>query len=48
MYNGQTGEQIATEIFIGPVFYQRLKHMVSDNTVVQLDHELIYKTACRG
>ena len=30
MYNGQTGEQIATEIFIGPVFYQRLKHMVSD------------------
>ena len=30
MYNGQTGEQISTEIFIGPVFYQRLKHMVND------------------
>ena len=30
MYNGQTGEQISTEIFIGPCFYQRLKHMVSD------------------
>jgi DNA-directed RNA polymerase II subunit RPB2 len=30
MYNGQTGEQIETSIFIGPVFYQRLKHMVRD------------------
>ena len=30
MYNGMTGEQIDTNIFIGPVFYQRLKHMVND------------------
>jgi DNA-directed RNA polymerase II subunit RPB2 len=30
MYNGLTGEQIETSIFLGPVFYQRLKHMVSD------------------
>ena len=30
MYNGLTGEQIETSIFIGPVFYQRLKHMVAD------------------
>ena len=30
MYNGLTGEQIETSIFIGPVFYQRLKHMVND------------------
>jgi len=30
MYNGFTGEQIATEIFIGPTFYQKLKHMVLD------------------
>ena len=30
MYNGLTGEQMETSIFIGPVFYQRLKHMVSD------------------
>jgi DNA-directed RNA polymerase II subunit RPB2 len=30
MYNGMTGEQIETNIFIGPVFYQRLKHMVND------------------
>jgi DNA-directed RNA polymerase II subunit RPB2 len=30
MYNGLTGEQIECNIFIGPVFYQRLKHMVND------------------
>ena len=30
LYNGQTGEQIETSIFIGPCFYQRLKHMVAD------------------
>ena len=30
MYNGLTGEQIESSVFIGPVFYQRLKHMVAD------------------
>jgi DNA-directed RNA polymerase II subunit RPB2 len=30
MYNGQTGEMMESEIFIGPTFYQRLKHMVVD------------------
>ena len=30
MYNGLTGEQIECDIFMGPVFYQRLKHMVND------------------
>ena len=30
LYNGLTGQQIETNIFIGPVFYQRLKHMVND------------------
>jgi len=30
LYNGLTGEQIESNIFIGPVFYQRLKHMVND------------------
>jgi hypothetical protein len=32
LYNGLTGEQIECNIFMGPVFYQRLKHMVSDKT----------------
>jgi len=30
MYNSRTGEQIKTSIFIGPTYYQRLKHMVCD------------------
>lgn len=30
LYNGLTGEQMETSIFIGPCFYQRLKHMVAD------------------
>ena len=30
MYNPRTGEQIRTEIFIGPTYYQRLKHMAAD------------------
>ena len=30
LYNGQTGEMMEAEIFMGPTFYQRLKHMVKD------------------
>ena len=30
LYNGLTGEQIECSVFMGPVFYQRLKHMVND------------------
>lgn len=30
LYNGQTGEQMSSEIFIGPTYYMRLKHMVKD------------------
>ena len=30
MYNPRSGEQINTNIFIGPTYYQRLKHMVKD------------------
>lgn len=30
LYNGMTGEQIEVMIFIGPMYYQRLKHMVDD------------------
>ena len=32
LYNGQTGEMMEAEIFMGPTFYQRLKHMVKDKT----------------
>ena len=30
MYNGFTGEALNATIFVGPVYYTRLKHMVSD------------------
>jgi DNA-directed RNA polymerase II subunit RPB2 len=30
LYNGMTGEQLESEIFIGPTYYLRLKHMVKD------------------
>lgn len=30
LYNSRTGEQMMTNIFIGPTFYQRLKHMTAD------------------
>lgn len=30
LYNGMTGEKIHAKIFMGPTYYQRLKHMVDD------------------
>ncbi|CAE7904737.1 polr2b [Symbiodinium sp. KB8] len=30
LFCGHTGRQLAAQIFIGPVYYQRLKHMVDD------------------
>jgi DNA-directed RNA polymerase II subunit RPB2 len=27
MYNGQTGEMLESSVFVGPVYYQRLKHL---------------------
>lgn len=42
LYNGRTGEQINTEIFIGPTYYQRLKHMVADKChCLTADHEVL-------
>ena len=32
LYDGITGEQHECSVFMGPVFYQRLKHMVKDKT----------------
>lgn len=40
LYNGFTGEQINTEIFIGPTFYYRLKHMVKDKINYRSDGPL--------
>ena len=30
LYNGYTGEMMEADIFMGPIYYQRLKHMVED------------------
>ena len=30
LYNGESGEQLHMELFIGPCYYMRLKHMVKD------------------
>ena len=30
LYNGETGEMMKADIFMGPIYYQRLKHMVED------------------
>ena len=30
LYNGQTGKKLRANIYLGPTYYQRLKHMVDD------------------
>jgi len=30
LYNGDTGEQLSADIYMGPTYYMRLKHMVKD------------------
>jgi DNA-directed RNA polymerase beta subunit len=35
MYSGITGEELRADIFIGLVYYQRLRHMVSDKSQVR-------------
>lgn len=45
LYNGRTGQQIQTEIFIGPTYYQRLKHMVCDKAhCLTMDHDVLTQT----
>ena len=42
LYCGKTGKQIDTEIFIGPTYYQRLKHMSADkNHCTRSDHDVL-------
>ena len=42
LYNGFTGKKIPSLIFMGPIFYQRLKHMVKDKIhCLSMDHEVL-------
>lgn len=45
MYQGHTGRRMDAEVFIGPVYYQRLKHMVSDK--IQARARGPYTALCR-
>jgi DNA-directed RNA polymerase II subunit RPB2 len=42
LYNGISGEQIHTDIFIGPTFYTRMKHMVDDKINYRSGHDANY------
>jgi hypothetical protein len=35
MYSGITGQEFAADIYIGVVYYQRLRHMVNDKFQVR-------------
>lgn len=51
MYNSQTGEQMKTDIFIGPTFYQRLKHMTQDKIHSRASNGpvvLLHRQPCEG
>jgi DNA-directed RNA polymerase II subunit RPB2 len=42
MYCGYTGEMLEAEVFIGPTYYQRLKHLVKDKMhCLTLDHQVL-------
>jgi ribosomal protein L37AE/L43A len=42
LYCGTTGKQMPTSIFMGPIFYQRLKHMVDDKIhCLTPDHDVL-------
>ena len=47
MYNGMTGEQLHSDIFIGPTYYERLKHMSGEKNKLSIDWSYDYndKTA---
>ena len=42
LYNGMTGRKMKAMIFIGPTYYQRLKHLVADKIhCLTMDHEVL-------
>jgi DNA-directed RNA polymerase beta subunit len=42
MYCGMTGKKMEAQVFIGPTYYMRLKHMVQDKVhCLTMDHEVL-------
>lgn len=42
LYNGMSGQRMKAMIFIGPTYYQRLKHLVEDKIhCLTMDHEVL-------
>ncbi|KAL5218014.1 hypothetical protein ABZP36_018698 [Zizania latifolia] len=51
MYNGHTGRKLTAMIFLGPTYYQRLKHMVDDKIHSRGRgpvHADTHQATCRG
>jgi DNA-directed RNA polymerase II subunit RPB2 len=50
LYNGRTGEQLKVRIFIGPTYYYRLKHLVSDKQHSRASgpYQMLTKQASEG
>ena len=50
LYDGKTGEQIEVNIFIGPTFYYRMKHLVEDkqHSRAQGPYQLLTRQATEG
>ena len=42
MYNSRTGEQMKTKIFVGPTYYQRLKHMVTIKCIPEIQMDQLF------
>lgn len=50
MYSGYTGQMLEADIFIGPTYYQRLKHLVSDkvHSRARGDLTVLYRQPLEG
>lgn len=49
LYNGMTGERMKVQIYFGPTFYQRLKHLVEDKIhCLSPDHEVLTSTGWKS